>query len=419
MGAIFEFTSMTYQMALIPIIFYSIFLYSTALMNIFGTFRNRKHDKQKSSLPFVTIQIPVFNDPVAVRCIKKCLQFDYPKNKYEIIVADDSTDEFTIRLLNKFKNRVKILHRNNRKGFKAGALNYALKHSRGDIIVIFDSDFVPGRLFLKKIIKPFEDKKVAIVQSKMGYINPNTNWITKFASTLLMIFHNIWMPVFSYTKTNLFCGSGGAIRKDVLLKCGGWNEKSLTEDADLSIKVLDKGYKIVYLPNLISKGEVPFTFFGFIRQQMRWSYGLTRVFIDNIHTILFGKFSFIQKFFLLFQTLSVSIAPIVIIMALAGQLLWITRDPKPITLRDLVNLISILIATGGVVFCGGVALYQERHFKNFLTYVFSTYTIGLALSFYNSIAFIRAVLNQKMIWVRTPKWGSLHILQFIKRLFIK
>ena len=151
--------------------------------------------------------------------------------------------------------------------------------------------------FLKKIVKPFfQDEKIAIVQSRMGYINHNQNFITKLSSTLLMTYHHFYCPFSSKLGISFFCGTHGAIKKDVLIEAGGWNEKNLTEDAELSIKIFKKGYKSVYLPNLKVRGELPFTFEAFIKQQMRWTYGMTRTFMDNARSIWFGgHFSLSQK----------------------------------------------------------------------------------------------------------------------------
>src|SRR3989304_706259 len=221
-----------YNAFLLPIIFFSVLYYLLAITSIFVKPSNYKFPNVKDSqLPKVTIQIPVFNDPVAVRCIKKCLAFNYPKDKYHILVADDSNDGITNKILQEFvkgKENVKIVNRSSRTGFKPGALNNILRYTKGDIIVIFDSDFVPKKDFLRKLVTPFlQDKEIAVVQSRMGFVNYGHNIISQFAGVLLMIYHHCVMPITSRTNSVFFCGTGGAIRKDVLLSVGGWNEKSV------------------------------------------------------------------------------------------------------------------------------------------------------------------------------------------------
>ena len=171
-----------YNAFLVPVIFFSVLYYMLAFTSFFVKApRYSFPDVRDGQLPNVTIQIPVYNDPVAVRCIKKCLNFNYPKNKYHIIVADDSNDGITPKILDGFvkaKRNVRIVRRATRKGFKSGALNNTLKHCKGDIIVIFDSDFVPKKDFLRKLVTPFTfDKELAIVQSRMSFVNYHQNII--------------------------------------------------------------------------------------------------------------------------------------------------------------------------------------------------------------------------------------------------
>src|SRR3989338_5652458 len=141
-----------YNAFLVPVIFFSVLYYMLAFTSFFVKApRYSFPDVKDGQLPDVTIQIPVYNDPVAIRCIKKCLKFNYPKNKYEILVADDSTDEVTKKIIDNFvagKKIVKVFRRGTRDGYKPGALNYILPHTKGDIIVVFDADFIPKKNFL-------------------------------------------------------------------------------------------------------------------------------------------------------------------------------------------------------------------------------------------------------------------------------
>src|SRR5438309_236275 len=149
-----------YQTFLIPVIFFSIVCFAAAVSTVLTKSLSRKFLRIKNSnFPKVTVQIPVYNEAVALRCIEKCMNFDYPKDKFEIVVADDSDENKNQDMIDEFiencPDNVKLVRRKTRKGFKAGALNNALKYSSGDYIVIFDSDFTPKRNFLKKIIIPF------------------------------------------------------------------------------------------------------------------------------------------------------------------------------------------------------------------------------------------------------------------------
>lgn len=412
-----------YETLLIPIIFFSVLYYIVA----FGTlkvkmqnykFRHVKDDK----LPTVTIQIPVYNDPVAVRCIKKCLAFDYPKNKIDIIIADDSTDEMTTKIIKNFiknEKRVRLVKRKSREGFKPGALNNILPMTKGELIVIFDSDFVPKKDFLRKLVAPFlSDEKIAVVQSRMGFVNYDHNTVSRFAGALLMIYHHCIMPLSSRFNTVFFCGTGGAIRTSVLRSLGGWNTKSITEDADLSVLLLEKGYKNLYIPNLYAAGEVPFTLKSFLRQQMRWAYGITRVFMDHWRKIFFSKnFTIGQRGMMIFITAGYVVTPFVAAIAFSGQLGWIITPPKPLTILDVINFLKIFLYTSGFIFLGAIALRRGGKFGDFIKLLAAAFVLGIILAFTNMIAFLKAITGRKEGWIRTPKMGSLSILEFFRKIF--
>jgi len=404
-----------YHTFLFPVVLFSFIYYLITFGSILENNRNKNKKNSKNSkcakneekeLPFITIQIPVYNDPIAVRCIEHCLKLDYPKNKYEIIVADDSTDEETIKLLKSYEKyeNVRIVHRNNRKGYKAGALNNILKYSRGEIIVIFDSDYIPKKDFLREIVPLFEDEKVAIVQTKIDIINTNDNILTKFASCCLMIYHNCFMPLNQKAGVVFFCGTAGAIRKRVLEEVGGWNENSITEDSDLSLRTLLKGYKHIYTKDTKASGEVPNALKAFINQQMRWCYGMTRVFIDNWNKILFSKnLTFQQKIIIILLTLGYLASPFVIGMTLFGLLSWITGEPTELTILDITRIILTFLATSGFIFSSYYALKTENKTRILREVIFATYTIGLLLSIMNTISLMKAFLRREMYWHRTPK----------------
>ena len=209
---------------------------------------------------------------------------------------------------------IKFIHRDNRQGFKAGALVDAMPKTKGEIIVIFDADWIPHPDFLRNVVRPFADKKVAIVQTRQGFYNKDTNLITRFAAYTLMIYHSIMMPINNKINCVFFCGTAGALRKSAVDDAGGWTPGSVTEDSDLSVRLLMKGYKTVYLESE-TPSEVPDTFESFIKQQMRWCYGNARVFFDNFWKILTNRtLKLKQKFMIAFITLANSAAPFVVII---------------------------------------------------------------------------------------------------------
>ena len=213
--------------------------------------------------PFVTIQVATYNEKgVIARLLENCLKLDYPADKLEIVVVDDSTDE-TIDILREYERRyyprIKVIHRSERKGFKAGALNEALKHSRGDFLLILDADSVPEPNFLKKIIPLFiADDELGFAQGKVRYLNAKASWLTE---TFALI--NDWFAVFiqsALSKCGMimsFIGHGGVFRRKAVEDVGGWMSDTITEDIDMAYRVQLKGWKAIYVEDAISLEEVP------------------------------------------------------------------------------------------------------------------------------------------------------------------
>lgn len=396
-----------YNLTLLPIIFFSVLFITLTIINLF--FQEKKEIKFKNmdKLPFITVQIPTYNDPVAERCIKQCMKFDYPKDKYEIIIADDSTSMDTQTLLAKFADEnpgfVKYVYRNNRQNFKAGALKNSMKFARGEFIVIFDADWIPKKDFLKKVIKPFSDPKVAIVQTRQGVYNKKSNLITRFASYLLIVYHTIIMPINNKINCVFFCGTAGAIRRTAFEKVGGWNLNSITEDSDLSVHLLLRGYKTVYL-DFETPSEVPATFESFLKQQMRWCYGNARVFVDNAHSILLKKgLTLKQRAMIIFITLGNVAAPFVFIMTVAGFSGWFLGELTLFVIGDFITLMTRLLLTAGFLVIGLVALHKSKLLKEFPYLILSVFTLGIVLAAANSVAFFKAISNKRLSWFCTTK----------------
>ncbi|MFX0204254.1 MAG: glycosyltransferase, partial [Candidatus Hodarchaeota archaeon] len=286
-----EISLSLYNVLFFPMLFFSSLFYIMAFSGIFAKPKAIQIPKI-SNWPKVTVQIPTLNEIVALRCAKKCLEFDYPKNKFEIIIGDDSNDPQISKSIDNFAAKhpqVRITRRKVKEGFKAGNLNHMLRYSKGDIIVTFDSDFIPPRDFLKRVLPPFvKEKKLGCVQTKWKYINMKQNIVTKFASSVLMLYHNLLACINSRAGVSLLFGSGQAVRKNLLIKLGAWQNGSLTEDVEFSLRVLKAGYKIHYLSDFSTPGEVPFTTNGFFKQQKKWAYGNARAFLDHRRWILFG-----------------------------------------------------------------------------------------------------------------------------------
>ena len=403
-----------YNVTLPVVAFFSVSFYFIA---IYGLFYCRKKRKIKTSesqdFPSVTIQIPTLNEPVAIRCAEACLNMDYPRNKMEIIIGDDSTDPKVSKKLKAFArkhNNVKVTKRETNEGYKPGNLNHMLKYSNGDIIVIFDSDFVPPRNFLKKIVKPFlEDERVACVQAKWDYMNIKQNKVSKFASAALMVYHNLLAPINNKLGVSLLFGSAEAVRKDVLIKLGGWKNWSMTEDVEFSLRALKEGYRIIYLSDIKAKSEVPFTLHGLAKQQKRWAYGNTKAFLQHAKWIIFSKkLNPAQKFFISFTLLGYISAPLLVFLMFLGFVIWFTGTPESINIMKFsVTTTQLIIINSGFLSAMLLSLGLNKKLHIAKSVVVASVTVGVfvAMSVFDGL--MKAFFGKRMKWFMIEKRGNL------------
>lgn len=412
---IYQSSDLIFNTILIAATLFSILFYGLAIHGAFSKPNKDKYIKQIPSkkLPFVTVQIPTYNEPVALRCAEKCLKFDYPEKKFEIIIGDDSNDEDVSRMIDEFaekhKNKIRVIRRSVNEGFKAGNLNNMLKHSRGEIIVIFDSDFIPSKDFLKKIVKPFiGNKKIGAVQSRWEFTNANQNLVSRLYSSILIVYHHLTLPLINRFGISFICGSAEAIRKDILLKLGGWQNGSLTEDTEFSIRIMEMGYRTIYLQDLVTLGESPFTFNGFKRQQMRWAYGTIRAFMDHKKQIFFNKnFNNKQRFMLSFVLLGYLVSPILALLLVSGTIAFITNVPGPIDPLEFTRSVGRnLLLTSGFIAASLVALKKNGRLRMFPKLLISSFTAGVLVSFSVAVAIFKSVLRRPMDWYMIQKNGN-------------
>ena len=214
-------------------------------------------------MPFVTIQIATYNEKnTIVNTLSSCLRLDYPEDRLEIVVVDDSTD-ITKKLLRDFEtkhySKLKVIHRSRREGYKAGALNVAMAHSKGDFFLILDADSIPDRKFLKEVIPYFlKDEKLGFVQGKIEYQNRPRSWLTKSLAVAEDWYASLSQPALSKGQMILsFLGHGGIIRRAALEDAGGCEYDTITEDMDLSYRVQIKGWRSLFIESAVTKEQVP------------------------------------------------------------------------------------------------------------------------------------------------------------------
>ncbi len=250
-----------------------------------------------TELPRVTIQLPIFNERFVVeRLLEETSKIDYPRHLLQIQVLDDSTDDthpFTEELAREYRDAglpIEYIHRTNRHGYKAGALENGLKTATGEVVAVFDADFVPPRDFLQRTVHYFTDPKVGMVQTRWTYLNRNYNVLTEVQAILLD--GHFALEHIARAGGGLFFnfnGTAGILRRSMIADAGGWQHDTLTEDSDLSYRAQLKGWKFVYAPTVECPSELPVETYGFQVQQSRWAKGLTQVAMKLLPTILRSK----------------------------------------------------------------------------------------------------------------------------------
>jgi cellulose synthase/poly-beta-1,6-N-acetylglucosamine synthase-like glycosyltransferase len=253
-------------------------------------FKHRKNatkepPRQFEELPPVTIQLPLYNERYVVeRLIEEVVKIEYPKDRLQIQVLDDSTDDtapFAEALVERYRNMgfpIEYHHRSNRHGFKAGALQEGLETAIGEMVAVFDADFCPPPDFLMRTIHYFADPGVGVVQTRWSYLNRDYNFLTEVEAILLdghfILEHGARSRAGYFFNFN---GTAGILRRRMIDDAGGWQHDTLTEDSDLSYRAQLKGWRFVYLPGLDCPSELPVGMHGFQIQQSRWAKGLTQV----------------------------------------------------------------------------------------------------------------------------------------------
>ncbi len=246
-----------------------------------GALEAEPSNRTMDSLPFVTVQLPIYNELyVAERLIEAAAALDYPRERFEIQVLDDSTDE-TVPLVARTVDRIKAqgfdihhVHRADRQGYKAGALADGLRSAKGEFIAIFDADFVPKPDFLRKILPYFDSERIAFVQARWGHLNSGYSLLT-FLQALSLDAH---FAVEQLARSQLglwfnFNGTAGVWRKTAIIDSGGWKAETLTEDLDLSYRAYLRGWHARYAGEVEVPSELPVSFTAFRRQQHRWAHG--------------------------------------------------------------------------------------------------------------------------------------------------
>ena len=378
--------------------------------------KNRTLEPAQSfaDLPRVTVQLPIFNEQYVVdRLLQAVCRLEYPHEKLDIQLLDDSTDE-TIEVARGLVEHyaaqghpVRYIHRTNREGYKAGALHEGLKTATGAFVAIFDADFVPPPDFLLRTIHHFTDPKVGMVQTRWTHINRNYSFLTEVEAILLdghfvlehsgRARHDVFFN---------FNGTAGIWRRQAIEEAGGWQHDTLTEDTDLSYRAQLKGWKFVYRQDIECPAELPVEMTAFKTQQARWAKGLIQTGKKILPRVLKSDQPFRVKLeawyhltanlsYPLMVMLSVLLLPAMVIRFYQGwfQMLYID---VPLFLVSTFSISSFYLVSQRELF--------PRTWPRALLYIPFLMALGIGLTVTNTIAVLEALVGKKSAFARTPKY---------------
>jgi cellulose synthase/poly-beta-1,6-N-acetylglucosamine synthase-like glycosyltransferase len=371
-------------------------------------------------LPNITIQIPTYNELAALNCAARCLAFDYPATRLQILIGDDSNDEDISRRIDAFasKNpRIRVCRRGNNVGFKPGNLNHMLEETSGDYILILDSDFLPEPDFLRRMVQPVvENPALAGVQAGWRIANTHQNITTIMGAGIINVIHIVILPMIKrFAHTGIFCGSGELVNKQLLIKNGGWTLGALTEDVDYSLRALNSGDQIVYMEDVLCECEVPHTARDLFRQQMRWAYGVMRAFMNHGWALLCSKAVHVRaKLAAICFSGGYIMVSLFILSLLFGFLniavSWGDPAPgsEPYTLFHLIldTISSTLLTCGMLISSLCASFIVGTSVRNLWKLLLASLTMGVILLFFVGKGLLKALLGLPMHWFMVRKNGN-------------
>jgi cellulose synthase/poly-beta-1,6-N-acetylglucosamine synthase-like glycosyltransferase len=367
-----------------------------------------------TELPRVTVQLPIFNEQYVVdRLLDAVCHLDYPKEKLDIQLLDDSTDE-TVEVARALVERyaalgnpVTYVHRDNRHGFKAGALEAGLESAKGEFVAIFDADFVPPPGFLRDCIDHFTDPKVGMVQTRWTHINRNYSLLTEVEAILLdghfVLEHS------GRARSGVFFnfnGTAGMWRRQAIEEAGGWEHDTLTEDTDLSYRAQLKGWKFVYLQDVECPAELPVEMTAFKTQQARWAKGLIQVSKKILPKILSSDVSRHQKieaWYHLTANLSYPLMIVLSVLLLPAMIIRFYQGWFQMLYIDLPLFMASTFSISSFYLVSQKELFPKSWFRSLL-FLPLLMALGIGLTITNTRAVLEALIGKQTAFARTPKY---------------
>jgi cellulose synthase/poly-beta-1,6-N-acetylglucosamine synthase-like glycosyltransferase len=411
-----------YGLCLLLVFFYSVLQLSLAIAYV----KNKKKKLTEvkpvydpATTPKVTIQLPMFNEMyVSDRIIETISQLDYPADKLQIQVLDDSTDETKDLIAKKVAEvaargvNIQHIHRVDRTGYKAGALDAAMDRVEGEFIAIFDADFIPDADWLQKTMPSFQDENIGVVQTRWGHINKNYSILTELQAFGL----NGHFAIEQGGRNSAghfinFNGTGGVWRKKCIEDAGGWEHDTLTEDLDLSYRAQIKGWKFKYLEDVIAPAELPITMSALKSQQHRWMKGGAECFVKMWKTLLTAKgVKMSDRIHGLSHLFNSTVFVFILTISLLSLVVLHIKDSFS-DLNYILQYMGIFIVSTVFLMFYYWHSFRDKSsntlgsFFRFVGRFFQFLVVSMGLSLSNTVAVIEGYLGIKSSFVRTPKFN--------------
>lgn len=416
--------SMIYLFALLVLFTYGMNCYFLMIyyrLNYRKALREHQEIKRKfntdlaaNGWPRVTIQLPIYNERYVVeRLITSVCQLDYPRHLLEIQVLDDSTDDtvgiakITVERMRARGFDIVYLNRNHRTGFKAGALKEGCESAKGELIAIFDADFLADKAFLKETVPYFIDPKVGMLQTRWGHLNSDYSMLTRAQSIGIDGHFSVeqasraWGGLFMN-----FNGTAGIWRKAAIEDAGGWQADTLTEDLDLSYRAQLKGWKLTFVPGVVCPAEVPVSINAFKSQQHRWAKGSIQTAKKNLGKLFKSDVSSLVKIQAFLHLTHYMVHPMMLLVVLTSIPMLYTQWFFDHLAYPAMVFTLLCLATFGP---SSMYLFSQRilykDWINRIKYLPFLMCIGTGIAVNNTKAVLEALLDIKSGFIRTPKYG--------------
>jgi cellulose synthase/poly-beta-1,6-N-acetylglucosamine synthase-like glycosyltransferase len=414
-----------YFLVMIILAFYGIHRYQLVWL-YYRNKRNESHSNEpvatftEAELPFVTIQLPIYNEQFVIdRLMDACCRLDYPRDRFEIQLLDDSTDE-TVGVASAMVARfaagtqglapqpVYYLHRTNRHGYKAGALEEGLRVAKGELVAIFDADFVPPPDWVRKVVNHFAEPGIGMVQTRWTHLNRNYSFLTQVEAILLdghfVLEHGGRSRAGVFFNFN---GTAGMWRRQAIDEAGGWQHDTLTEDTDLSYRAQLKGWKFKYLQDVECPAELPIEMTAFKTQQARWAKGLIQTSKKILPSVMRSDLPFhtkLEAWYHLTANISYPLMIVLSVLLMPAMIIRSWQGPIQMLLIDLPLFMASTMSVSSFYLVSQRELYPRTWYKTFL-YLPFLMSLGVGLTVTNTKAVMEALFGIKSAFARTPKYA--------------